>query len=50
MKIAKLLLVLFVLSITSCVSTPRGYDYKAHSKKGKSVKYRGDLTKFKCGR
>ena len=45
----RLVLVALIL-ITGCATHKRGYDYKAHSKKGKAVKYRGDLTKYKCRR
>jgi hypothetical protein len=45
----RLILVALIL-IAGCATHKRGYDYKAHSKKGTSVKYKGDLTKYKCRR
>ncbi|MFT5981157.1 MAG: hypothetical protein ACI80P_001929 [Flavobacteriales bacterium] len=50
-KLSVALLASFVLSfaLTSCVSQ-KGFNYKAHSKKGKNIRYKGDLTQYKCGR
>lgn len=50
-KVSLALLALFLLSgaLTSCVSH-KGFDYKSHSKKGKNIRYKGDLTQYKCGR
>tara|TARA_R100000329_G_scaffold124448_1_gene102925 strand:- start:282 stop:431 length:150 start_codon:yes stop_codon:yes gene_type:complete len=45
----RMVLVALIL-ITGCAAPKKGYDYRGHSKKGKSVKYRGDLTKYKCGK
>lgn len=39
-----------LILIAGCATHGRGYDYKAHAKKGKAAKYKGDLTKYKCGR
>jgi len=39
---------LISLFLGSCVTQQRGYNYKAHAKKGKKVKYKGDLTKYNC--
>lgn len=36
------------LLLASCATQQRGYNYKAHSKKGKTIKYKGDLTKYNC--
>jgi hypothetical protein len=45
----KLIVAALILAV-GCAAPKKGYDYKAHSKKGKSVKYKGDLTKYKCKR
>ena len=39
---------LIALFLGSCATQQRGYNYKAHAKKGKKVKYKGDLTKYNC--
>jgi len=45
----KLIVAALILAV-GCAAPKKGYDYKGHSKKSKSVKYRGDLTKYKCRR
>ena len=43
---------LFIPTLNSCTSQQKGFNYSAHAKKNKkrAVKYRGDLTKFKCNK
>lgn len=37
------------LLLAGCATQQRGYNYKAHKKKGKTGKvYKGDLTKYNC--